>query len=414
MKQLVQIDNVAMKQSSYKDFVSMPHQVMFSLGAIQAVMVMVWWLIDIAGRFGNFYAPIIWTIPPNWAHLYLMIFGLFPPYMFGFLMTTYPKWMSGKPVASEHYLPAALLLTVGTFLTYLGLIISKTLLIFSIVTFLLGWAMALYALLRVYVEAQKPDVLHARITTGVLIIGFSLLLVYLLGLIINSDYLIGIARNGGIWWFLFPVFIAVSHRLIPFFSSVVIPNYMVTRPSWALWVLVFGGIIHGVFGIVDLTKITWVVDFPMGAISLWLSYRWLTRKVFDIRILSMLHISFIWVGISLFLFGIQSLIFWVGNGIVIGKAPLHALLVGYFSSMLIAMATRVTLGHSGRPLVADQSAWLIYLTVQAAALVRVLADIIVAPMFAGHLYLCSALLWLLAFGCWLIKFSPIFWASSKE
>ena len=413
MEQLVQISNGGRQQNSYRNFVSMPHQVMFGLGAVQAVMVMIWWLIDIAGRYGNFYTPISWTIPSNWAHLYLMIFTLFPPYMFGFLMTTYPKWMSGKPVASKHYLLAALFLTVGILLTYLGLVISKSLLIISIVIFLLGWAIALYALLRVYIEAQKPDVLHARITTGVLMIGFSLLLVYLLGVSINSNYLIEIARNAGVWWFLFPVFIAVSHRLIPFFSSVVIPNHTAFRPSWALWALVFGGMGHGALEIAQFSKMTWLLDIPMSGIALWLSCKWLTRKVFEIRILSMLHISFIWVGIALFLFGIQSLNLLINNTLIIGKAPLHALLVAYFSSMLIAMATRVTLGHSGRPLVADQSAWLIYLMIQAAAVIRVVADFIALPAWTGHLYLCSALLWLLAFGFWLIKFGPIFWADAK-
>lgn len=170
---------------------------------------------------------------------------------------------------------------------------------------------------------------------------------------------------------------------------------------------------HGALEIAQFSKMTWLLDIPMSGIALWLSCKWLTRKVFEIRILSMLHISFIWVGIALFLFGIQSLNLLINNTLIIGKAPLHALLVAYFSSMLIAMATRVTLGHSGRPLVADQSAWLIYLMIQAAAVIRVVADFIALPAWTGHLYLCSALLWLLAFGFWLIKFGPIFWADAK-
>jgi len=35
---------------------------------------------------------------------------------------------------------------------------------------------------------------------------------------------------------------------------------------------------------------------------------------------------------------------------VLGLEPLHALAIGFFGSMLLAMVTRITHGHSGRPL----------------------------------------------------------------
>ena len=36
-----------------------------------------------------------------------------------------------------------------------------------------------------------------------------------------------------------------------------------------------------------------------------------------------------------------------------GRAPAHALYIGFFGSLLVAMVTRVTQGHSGRPLELD-------------------------------------------------------------
>lgn len=393
----------------WRHFISMPHQPMFALGALQAVLVMLWWLADLGGRYGGWYTPFEWSAPAPWAHFYLMIFVLFPPYMFGFLMTTYPRWMAGIPVSPKHYLPSAALLATGVALGYAGLAIGKLVLLSGLAVYIAGWAVGLFALLYVYKGAERPDTLHALVTSGVLVIGLGLLLVFMLGIALDNAFLVGIARSGGVWWFLFPVFFAVSHRLIPFFSSAVIRDYVVIRPDWTLWVLGIGGLLHGALELANLSQWTWVMDLPMAAVSLWLTWQWSLRKTFSIRILAMLHISFMWAGVALALFGIQSLGLLVSQGLILGRGPLHALMVGYFASMLVAMSTRVTLGHSGRPLVADQKAWAIFVMVQVATLVRVLADMLPNSAHAGHLYLLSAMLWLVSFSAWLIKFIPIYW-----
>ncbi len=382
---------------------------MFALGSLQAVLVMLWWLTDLAGRYGGWYAPITWVLLPPWAHLYLMVYALFPFYMFGFLMTTYPKWMAGAPVSSRHYLATAALLGTGMLLGYIGLLVGKTLLLAALLIYLAGWGVGLHALLSVYAGAQRPDTLHALITSGVLLLGWSLLLIYTIGVFRDSPGWIAVARSGGIWWFLFPVFFAVSHRLIPFFSSTVLPGYKIIRPDWTLWLMTAGGLLHGALEISNLPAWTWLVDVPMAVVALWLSASWRLKQSFHVRILAMLHIAFVWLGIALLLYGVQSLVLLAGMDFALNRAPLHALMVGYFAAMLIAMSTRVTLGHSGQPLTADNTAWSIFLAVQAATLFRIAADLPAVSPFASHLYLCSALLWLTAFGGWLFKFAPIYW-----
>lgn len=397
-----------------RHFISMPHHAMFALGALQAVLVMLWWLVDLGGRYGGWYAPVQWSIPSPWAHLYLMIYALFPLYMFGFLMTTYPKWMAGAPVSPAHYLSSAALLGSGILLGHVGLIMGKPLLLFALALHLAGWGIGLYALLRVYAGAQRPDTMHALITSAVLALGLGLLLAYLLGIYHDDPQLIAFARSGGVWWFLFPVFFAVSHRLIPFFSSVVLPEYPVVRPDWTLWLMTVGSMLHGALELLQWPEWTWLVDMPMAAAAIWLSVVWRFRQSFKVRILAMLHISFGWLGIALLLFGAQSLALLADAGAPLGRAPLHALMVGYFAAMLVAMATRVTLGHSGRPLTADNMAWSIFLGIQAATLLRVMADLPVINAYAALLYLSSAILWIAVFLGWLAKFTPIYWNTTPD
>lgn len=393
----------------WRHFISMPHHVLFALGALQAVLVVLWWLVDLGGRYSGWYQPFEWTVPSPWAHLYLMVYALFPLYMFGFLMTTYPKWMAGVPVATKHYLSAAIVLGVGLLMGYPGLVAGKSFFLFAVTIYLTGWGGGLYALFSVYRSAQRPDVLHARITSGVLLLGWVLLLIYAGGIYLDNASLIALARSGGIWWFLFPVFFAVSHRLIPFFSSVVLPGYEVIRPDWTLWLITTGAFAHGVLELAGKSEWLWIADLPMAAVALWLSFSWRLKQSLNVRILAMLHVAFAWLGVALILFGLQSLLLMMEVDLSLSRAPLHALVVGYFSSMLVAMSTRVTLGHSGRPLAADGMAWGIFLLIQATALIRVMADLPVINTYAAHLYLCSAFLWLVAFSGWLFKFMPIYW-----
>jgi len=196
-------------------------------GAVQSILTLTWWLADLGGRYGGLYAPISWTISPTDAHAFLMIYSFFPFFIFGFLMTTYPRWMNGEEVERRKYVPAFLLLATGALLLYAGLMVSFVLLKIALVLFLAGWGMGLYALLRVYVRARHPDKRHAAITSVVLVLGWLLVA----GFASDEAHLVAIAKVGGIWLILLPLFFAVSHRMIPFFSANVIPDYKIVRPD---------------------------------------------------------------------------------------------------------------------------------------------------------------------------------------
>jgi uncharacterized protein involved in response to NO len=90
-----------------------------------------------------------------------------------------------------------------------------------------------------------------------------------------------------------------------------------------------------------------------------------------------------------------------------GLAPLHLVVIGYFSSMLIAMVSRVSLGHSGRPLEADALTWVCYFLVIAAALVRAAAEFVPHQALGGFM-LAAGLLWLAGFGAWAWRYVPMY------
>lgn len=402
----------SLQPSGWRYFISMPHHPFFLLGALQSLLAISWWLIDIAGRFGGLYHPIAWAVTPAIGHFYLLIFSTFPLFMFGFLMTTYPRWMNGLQVSKELYLATAGTLGLGIILGYLGLFLGSDLFQIAIALNVMGWLTGLYALIEVYFTAERPDTTHALITSVVLFIGLMLLVSYALGVATGNDENIALAKTGGVWWFLLPVFFSVSHRLIPFFSNAVLRDYQVVRPDWVLWLVTFGSLLHGTLEINELKQFTWILDLPMALVTLWLSYAWQFRRSFKVKILAMLHLAFLWLGVALFLIGIQSLFLFLSIPINLNRGPIHALMIGYFGSMLIAMATRVSLGHSGQPLVADAKAWNIFLAIFIAGLLRVLADFPVINSYSNHLYMCSATIWIGAYLVWIFKFTPLYWKTS--
>jgi uncharacterized protein involved in response to NO len=74
------------------------------------------------------------------------------------------------------------------------------------------------------------------------------------------------------------------------------------------------------------------------------------------------------------------------------------------------MVTRVTMGHSGRPLRMDRTTLACFLGVQLAAVSRVGSEIVAAPGAIRNLLLGSALLWLVAFGAWSMRNGRIYLA----
>ena len=75
-----------------------PYQLMFGIGAIQGILIILWWGYDIFARFTGL--PIVTAsgVVSHWAHIYLMVFSFFPLFIFGFLMTAYPVWMGSEPI----------------------------------------------------------------------------------------------------------------------------------------------------------------------------------------------------------------------------------------------------------------------------------------------------------------------------
>ncbi|HEY8154833.1 MAG TPA: NnrS family protein [Myxococcota bacterium] len=132
---------------------------------------------------------------------------------------------------------------------------------------------------------------------------------------------------------------------------------------------------------------------------------WQTASSWRDPLVASLHAGMAWVAIGLLVVGAGGL-----GWPLAGTAGLHALTAGAMGSMILAVMTRVALGHTGRPLVLPAGAAGCYLLVHAGAAARVAAGLAPAAQQASLLgaagLLWAAAFWLFTFVYWRILTAP--------
>lgn len=384
----------------WSTYTAAPHRVMFLPGALLVVLTMLWWLFDLeirrAGGSG------LGELPGPALHGWWMVYGFFPFFVFGFLFTAAPSWSGGPAVPRPAYVASGVLMALGGFAVLAGLVLP------GLALHLLGWSVAVWALLRTVTGAPAGDRLHTGIATAAAALGGVGCALFLAWAAADWPDALALAEAIGLWGFLTPTFLVVCHRMIPWFTSRIVPNYVMVRPYGPLWALLAGCLLHATLEVMQRRELLWWVDLPMATIVFWFSSRWgVARGARQVRLLAMLHLGFLWAGLAFALYAIDSLARYAGLAWNAGQAPLHALGIGFFASMLIGMASRVSLGHSGRKLEADATTWALFWLIQAAVLPRLLPDLV--PGLPLWLVTLAGVLWVLAFVVWAGKYAPMYW-----
>jgi uncharacterized protein involved in response to NO len=128
---------------------------------------------------------------------------------------------------------------------------------------------------------------------------------------------------------------------------------------------------------------------------------WQSLRIRCDPLLWSLHAGYAWVAAGLGCLAAANL----GADIPV-TAGLHALTAGAFGATLLAVMTRVGLGHTGRALVAPRGIPLAYVLVSAGALLRVLGPVVL-PAQGLPLLIASGLLWSAAFALFTVVYAPM-------
>ncbi|HSV34862.1 MAG TPA: NnrS family protein [Ramlibacter sp.] len=375
-----------------------PHRLGFFLAMGVLVASGLWWAavqLDRAGAgLGLSYA-----VSPSLTHSAVMTFGFFPLFFCGFLFTAGPKWL-GVPGPSARDILGALVLIATGWLLWLAAGHAHALLAAAALLPALGGMLAVTVRFWGLVLASRlPDRVHARAIGAALVAGCACIAGLALAVLLGAP---GAARAfvlTGLWAFVVVVYAAVAHRMIPFFTSSALPMVAAWRPFWVLGLLLGVALFEAAAVWVEgffPTGTAWLLlrgalEAAAGAMLAWLVFAWGFVQSMKVRLLAMLHLGFLWLGLGLGLSGASQLIGALSGEAVLPLGALHAVTIGGLGSLMLAMVTRVSCGHSGRPLVADNPVWALFWLLQATTLLRIAAS--VPAWNAAGLAAAAAVVW---------------------
>jgi uncharacterized protein involved in response to NO len=138
-----------------------------------------------------------------------------------------------------------------------------------------------------------------------------------------------------------------------------------------------------------------------GALAVIRLLRWRGWMTWAEPLVLVLHVGYAWLAVGLALLGAGVLF----PAAIPYTAGVHALASGAFGVMTLAVMTRASLGHTGRPLTATPPIVLIYVLVNLGAAVRTASPLL--PDLYHSLLIAAAILWSAAFGLFVVTFAPI-------
>jgi len=320
--------------------------------------------------------------PREW-HVHEMLFGYLPALIAGFLLTAMPNWTDRMPLRG---LPLLLL-----FLLWLG---GRLLMAFP-------WVGATTAAV---VDGAFLVLLATYIWREIVIagswdrapIGILVSLYACANMLFHEAALRGAPTD-------FPERFALSvmtlmltiigGRLTPTFTREFLEDRNIAKLPEVFSLMDGVAIVSVLVGV-----ITWVLQpesvgagallLVAGVASVVRLLRWGGWRTWREPLVLILHVGYLWVGLYLLALGVSIL----GIGFSTANA-VHLLTTGAMGTMTLAVMTRASLGHTGRPRHADRLTVTIYLLVNIGALLRIFSPNPVTPTALTH-----AMLGLSAFG----------------
>src|SRR5690606_9106346 len=233
--------------------------------------------------------------------------------------------------------------------------------------------------------APRGDHRHAYLMLAAMVAG-NLGILAAAGWVLSNDSSFWLlARNFILWGWIMPIFLIVAHRMIPFFTQSVLPQRAIWRPVQLLYGWLAGCVLLAAAAVAQLPLLSAAVAAAMALAFAYTAWHWAGRPGLKLRgmyggnrLLAMLHLAFAWLPVALALQALGDL------GLPLGSAAAHALGLGFCSTMMVGFVTRVSMGHSGRPLQAGDVSWYLYLGLHGVAALRVAFVIIGGPAALLH------------------------------
>lgn len=363
----------------------------------------------LAATYGCFYVPLWlavlgglgpapgWNDPITW-HAHEMLFGMVAAAIAGFLLTSVPVWTGTPPVVGMRLAILVVLWSVGRAALLLAGVIPPVVTAALDLAFLPALVVALAAPLLA--TSQRRNVGFLGVLLALTFANAALHATALgHGILPLRTALRGAVDGVAV------LLVVIGGRITPAFTRSAFARAGLAAPVHARpWLdrLAIGGVVAAaITGMLGLDALRGVACAIAGTAVLGRLAGWQTRRTLGDPLLWSLHLGQAWLGVGLLLGAASQ-----ASAAVPPSIALHALTAGAMGTTIVAVMTRVALGHTGRPLVAPPGTTAIYALVAAGALTRVVAPML-WPANALYAWSLAGGLWAAGFGLFLARYGPI-------
>ena len=334
----------------------------------------------------------------NW-HSHEMIFGFVQAVAIGFLLTASRNW-AGQAGISSNFIKLLMLSWLSARLAWLipgcpaAVIIILDVLTPTLAAIGLGQTLA-----GGERDHGKSSQSHNWPFVG-LLSAFALVQIVFHSLLLTQPQYLTLVMKSAVMMMV-AMTLWVSGRVLPFFTRArlqtpapIIPERLLQISMGASWLLIPCLLASLLLPQLGLLKIFTAGIALVAAISQ--SYRlslFYQKGVFSEPMLWSLYCAFSWIIVGYFMISVSLII----------ETPLpwlHAMTVGGLLTMIISMMARISLGHTGRPILALRGIPAVFIAIQLAALIRITWQ-------STEGYLIAIILLLLSLAIFLSHYSPV-------
>lgn len=374
----------------------------FFLGAsVYAAFAMSAWLAWIAIHSLN--ASLTWmtiTGAPHVWHAHEMVFGFGLAALAGFLLTAVPNWTGAAPLAGRPLVILFAIWVAGRGAMLFSAFLPTPIVAIADLAFIP--ALGLQIAHQLFVRPQPRNLVFLSLLAALFVANIT----YHLSAaqVVDTDPTAGM-RAGVLVLML--IIVIIGGRIVPAFThnylQRIAPAAKSPLRSERLDIIVLATTLA--FAILALASPNdTVVAIAAGLAALANATRlagWRGLATLSSPIVVVLHVGYLWIVIGQAVWSVAA-----ATGLISEVSALHALSTGAVGTMVLAVMSRASLGHTGRALVAPTSIALAYALVSVAALLRTFG-IVFAPTYYNGVMLISGLAWIGAFSLFAAVYFPI-------
>jgi len=380
-------------------FFSQPHQPFFILAFVNAIVIMLIFLLSYKGVMNL-------SISATNFHAYGLTYLLFSPAFLAFLFTTFPRFASTPIVEKKDYMSVFSLYYLGSAIFVLGSISSPVLSAIGMIMVFMGHVMGALILKNIYITSTMEDKHDIYWIYTAMKFGVLAHLLFIIGELFYTP-LVGLSTEISNYLYLFLLTFSVAQRMVPFFShSMAGRNKTLLKVVFAL--LLLHVVLEGIY-----THSSFIVDILIGVLIGKELLRWKLQFPNPNPLLWILHIALYWIPIAFTVGGLANLIS-LATGVTFLALDIHILILGFVFTILIGFGTRVTIGHSGNMMQADKWTIRLFYFTQVVVVMRILVSLVAA--FGWNfmiLFDISATVWFLMFIAWATRFFAVLITGKK-